>query len=76
MLESLGTVIAMEKISIGFESLGNDKLVQQKSWSDPLLPFSIASAEDHEHGKFFYECTMNITRDNLAQGHRCGGPTV
>lgn len=76
MLSSLSQVIDMDKISIGFESLGNDKLVQQKSWSDPLLPFSVASAQDHEHGKFFYECTTNMTRDNLAQGHRCGAPTL
>jgi len=44
MLKSLSKVYALDKLSIGFESLGNDKFVQQKSWSDPLLPFSIASA--------------------------------
>ena len=46
-----------------------------KSFVDPLLPFSTASAQDHEHGTFFKNCTTNITRTNLAQGWRCGAPT-
>jgi len=46
-----------------------------KSWTDPLLPFSTASPEDHEQGIFFYDCKTNITRNNLDQGYRCGAPT-
>jgi len=46
-----------------------------KSWTDPLLPFSTASPEDHENGIFFKVCDTNMTRQNMVQGHRCGAPT-
>ena len=44
MLKSLSKVIDLEKISIGFETLGTNLLKQYQSWADPTLMWTTASA--------------------------------
>jgi len=74
MLKSLSKVIDLSKVSIGFETLGTDLLKQYQSWADPTLMWTTASVEDHAHGIFFNDCTVNMTRDNVYGGKRCGTP--
>lgn len=76
MIESLGKVIDIGKISVGFETLATDLAFQMESYVDPLLMWGTTTAEDHEHGHYFDDCTQNMTRDNISQGKRCGNPVI
>jgi len=76
MLKSLSTVIDLNKISIGYETLGTDLIKQFQSWADPFLIWTTTSVQDHAKGIFFNECTTNMTRSNTAGGKRCGKPVM
>ena len=69
-------VIDISKITIGFETLPDDQLIQMRSYGDPLNPVPTHSPDDREHGIYYDKCKTNITRDNLATGFRCGAPTL
>ena len=45
LLQSLATVMDISKISIGFETLGIDVLVQMQAYEDPALPFPPVTQE-------------------------------
>ena len=38
--------------------------------------WTTASVEDHAHGIFFNDCTVNMTRSNVYGGKRCGNPVL
>jgi len=78
LLKDISSVVPLEKVAIGFETLGNDVLVQQMSYADPTLLWSTASVKEHEAGTFFHECSQNMTRENVlsSPGHRCGSPVA
>jgi len=78
LLKDIGAVVPLEKVAIGFETLGNDVLVQQMSYADPTQLWSTASVKEHEAGTFFHTCSQNMTRENVLKspGHRCGSPVL
>ena len=43
MIKSLGKVIDINKISIGFETLGTDLAFQYEFWADPLMVWETTS---------------------------------
>lgn len=76
LLKSIAKVTALDKVSVGFETLGTDVLSQMQSWADPALPWSTASVKDHEKKIWFNPCTTNMTVDNVNGGKRCGNPVL
>jgi len=46
VLKKLSTVFDLEKLSIGFETLGVDIVVQQRSYADKALPWTTATNKE------------------------------
>lgn len=78
VLKSLGKIVDVSKISIGFETLGTDVLVQQQAWTDPAQTWSTATTAEHAKGIYFHPCTTNMTHENVASvpHNRCGSPLL
>jgi hypothetical protein len=80
VLESLAKVIDLEKVSIGFETLGTDVLVQMQAWQDPTVNWPDTTVKDHENGIFFHPCKTNMTKGEKStsgQPHnRCANPLM
>merc|ERR1712031_123307 len=72
LLKSLSKVLDLEKVSVGFESLGIDVQVQMQAYADPALPWSTATKDEIlNDGTYFHPCTKNMTLDNVADEMRC-----
>lgn len=77
LLKKLSRVFDLDKLSIGFETLGVDVLVQQMSYEDKALPWTTATnKEKWDKQKYFHECTHNVTLENPTSSHRCGSPLL
>jgi len=74
LLTSLGSVLDLNKLSIGFETLGIDVQVQYQAWADPALPWPPVTQQQIDAGLYYLPCTQNMTKDNIAQEQRCGQP--
>jgi hypothetical protein len=73
----LEKVVDLSKISIGFETLGVDVLVQQQSYADKALPWTTATnKEKWDKAIFFHECKHNTTLENPMGAMRCGSPLL
>jgi len=77
LLKKLATVFDLSKLSIGFETLGVDVLVQQQSYADKALPWTTATnKEKWNKAQFFHECKHNVTLENPMGSMRCGSPLL
>jgi GTPase SAR1 family protein len=78
LLGSISTVVDLGKISIGFETLGTDILVQMKAWNDSALPWSCTTPQQHvwpvpyDQLRWYKSCTQNMSFENYNAGQRCG----
>merc|ERR1719456_1025451 len=67
--KSLSKVVDLEKIAIGFETLGIDVQVQMQSWEDQALPWSTSPMKAHKpptpynNYTYYKPCTQNMTFD-------------
>jgi len=77
LLKSLSKIVDVSKISVGFETLGVDVLVQQMSYSDHALYWSTATNEEKWNKEiYFHECKKNVTLGEPLGSHRCGAPLL
>lgn len=77
LLKSLSKVFDLNKLSIGFETLGVDVLVQHQSYQDKALPWTTATnKEKWDHQIYFHECKHNATLENPTGANRCGAPLL
>jgi len=77
LLKSLGSVVDISKVSIGFESMGTDVQTQFQAYVDPAKPWGTVPAETSwTTGKYWDPCTQNMTAGNIAQEKRCGQPLL
>jgi hypothetical protein len=84
LLASLGKVIDLSKVAIGFETLGVDMQVQMKSYADKALPYTdVAPGEKWKGGDYWKQCETNLTKAGVASGAlngamvaRCSEPLV
>jgi len=76
LLQSLGNVMDLSKLSIGFETLGIDVLTQMQAYADPALPWPPITEQQKDQGIFYLPCTQNMTKDNIAQELRCSQPLL
>jgi len=77
LLQSLGQVVDLEKISTGFEALGIDVQVQMQAYVDPALPWTTATKEEiFDQGTYYHDCTQNMTVDNIDGEKRCAQPLL
>jgi len=73
----LSKVFDLSKLSIGFETLGVDVLVQHKSYADKALPWTTATnKEKWNKALFFHECKKNLTLEDPTGPDRCGSPLL
>jgi len=76
-LKSLGDVVDLNKVCIGFETLGTDVQVQYQAYQDPALPWSTANkSEMYDKGIYNHNCTQNMTLSNLDDEKRCAQPLI
>jgi len=77
LLKSLSKIIALNKVSIGFETLGIDVLAQYEAYADPALPYTTVSPKQIWNAtKFYNNCTQNMTLSNYKEEKRCGQPLL
>merc|ERR1719262_808023 len=82
LLKSLSKVVDLEKIAIGFETLGIDVQVQMESWEDPALPWTTSPLKAHKpptpynNYTYYKPCTQNMTLDNYHEKKRCAMPLL
>lgn len=77
LLKSLSKVLDINKVSIGFETLGVDVLVQHQSYLDKALPWTtVTNKERWEHQIYFHNCTKNLTLADPLGDHKCGQPLL
>lgn len=73
----MSKVFDLDKLTIGFETLGVDVLVQHQSFQDKALPWTTATnKEKWNEAKFFHECKKNLTLEAPTGSHRCGAPLL
>jgi hypothetical protein len=60
-------VVDLNKVSIGFETLGTDVLSQFQAYQDPALPWPPVTEEQKEAGYYYQPCTTNMTMQNMGQ---------
>jgi hypothetical protein len=69
LLQSISKVIDLNKVSIGFETLGIDIQVQMKSYADKALPFTdVAPDSKWTGGPFWKQCNKNLTKADVEAG--------
>jgi hypothetical protein len=76
LLTSIGKVVDLDKVSIGFETMGIDVQVQMQAYQDPALPWSDVTPQEEANGTYYHPCTTNMTKDNIAQEKRCSQPLL
>jgi hypothetical protein len=82
LLKSLGKVVDLNKVSIGFETLGIDVSVQMQGWEDHALPWSTSPMKAHKpptpynNYTYYKPCTHNMTVDNIKENKRCAKPLL
>jgi hypothetical protein len=82
LLKSLSKVVDLEKIAIGFETLGIDVQVQMQSWQDHALPWTTAPLKAHkaptpyDNFTYYKPCTQNMTLENYKDQKRCAMPLL
>jgi len=82
LLKSLAKVVDLEKIAIGFETLGVDVQVQMQSWEDKALPWTTSPLKAHkpptpyDNYTFYKPCTQNMTLENIKDQKRCAMPLL
>ena len=84
LLKSISNVVDLAKITIGFETLGVDVVVQMQAYADHALPWSTANPKKHQfpvpydQRVYYQACTQNMTDDNWNQDKemRCGSPVA
>jgi hypothetical protein len=82
LLKSLGKVVDLEKIAIGFETLGIDVQVQMQSWQDHALPWTTSPLKAHkpptpyDNYTYYKPCTQNMTLANYKEQKRCAMPLL
>jgi len=79
LLQSLGKVIDLDKISIGFETLGWDVLVQMQAWQDATVTWPNTTPKEHEEHIYFKPCTKNATKGDKSTNephNRCSNPLM
>ena len=84
LLKSISNVVDLAKITIGFETLGVDVVVQMQAYADQALPWSTANPKKHQfpvpydQRVYYQACTQNMTDDNWNQDKemRCGSPVA
>jgi len=76
LLQSISSVLDLNKLSLGFETLGIDVIAQYQAWEDPALPWPPVSQQQKDNGTFYTPCTQNMTKDNINQELRCGQPLL
>ena len=82
LLKSLQKVVDLNKISIGFETLGTDVTVQMESYEDRALPWTTAALKEHkpptpyDNYTYYKPCTQNMTADNYKENKRCAMPLL
>jgi len=82
LLQSLSKVVDLNKVSIGFETLGIDVQVQMESYEDHALPWTTSPLSAHKpptpyvNYTYYKPCTQNMTKDNYKENKRCGMPLL
>mgnify|MGYP004191206593 CR=1 FL=1 len=84
LLKSLAKIVDLSKVSIGFETLGTDIMVEYESYQDKALPWSTAPIKSHKpptpYSKMVYYKPCNEDSKNGTKGHkdskRCGNPLL
>ena len=79
LLQSVGKVIDLEKVSIGFETLGTDVLVQMQAWADPIVNWPDTTQKEHEQHIYYHACMNNQTAgdtSNKEPHNRCANPLM
>jgi len=77
LLKSMGKVVDLDKVSIGFETLGIDVQVQMQAYVDPALPWTTATKkEEWTEGIYYHECKQNMTMSNIADEKRGAQPLL
>jgi len=82
LLKSLQKVVDLNKISIGYETLGTDVQVQMESYEDHALPWSTSPQKAHksptpyENFTFYKPCKQNMTLENYKENKRCAMPLI
>lgn len=76
LLQSIGKIVDLDIVSIGFESLGTDVQVQLQAYADPALPWTTITAQQKANGTYYNKCTQNMTKDNIQEEKRCGQPLL
>ena len=68
-------MVDLDKVVIGFEALAIDVLTQTHFdfSTGQHVPFSANALDSNP---WFPECTVNMTRENEAEGLRCGNPVI
>lgn len=75
LLRSIGKVIDLKKVSIGFEVLGIDVQVQLEAYADPALPWPTSTLAEQHNGTYYHKCTHNLTKTGKDE-KRCGNPLL
>ena len=76
LLESIGKLVDLDIVSIGFEALGTDVQAQYQAYVDPALPWTDITAQQKAAGIYYSKCSQNMTKGNIAQEKRCGQPLL
>merc|ERR1719281_593361 len=82
LLKSLSKVVDLEKIAIGFETLGIDVQVQMESWQDHALPWTTSPLKAHkpptpyDNYTYYKPCKQNMTLSNYKDQKRCAMPLL
>jgi hypothetical protein len=77
VITSIGKVLDISKVAIGFETMGGDVQVQFEAYEDPALPWSTVSPEEIWNATKWYDnCTQNMTLDNYKEKKRCAQPLL
>jgi len=77
LLKSLSKVFDLSKLSVGFETLGQDVLIQHMSYADKALPWTTVTNEEKWNKEiYFHECKHNLTLSDPLGKNRCGAPLL
>jgi hypothetical protein len=66
LLQSLSKVVDLSKITIGFETLGIDVMVQMGSYEDKALPYDVV--DWRKGGEYWKKCKQNLTKADVMAG--------
>jgi len=75
LLKLANAGLDLNRVSIGYETMGVDVFHQLQSFKDPVNYFPTTNVTQHDLGHYWDSCTQNMTsspKDDVAQGMRCG----